>query len=173
MFLSAIIGHVVKTKALASFWLLVSWAAFALLIARIDRMFSRAASAATVLVDRATRLSEDSARSSAGASPAAQSDPAADREEQVGLEAFRSSAQVTLRMIQHAHWLTFIIWPAFGVNDILASSGLLPLALTENVWGFLDVAAKARSAGERKAVELDSARGGCTQQRRSYRPSTL
>lgn len=158
MFITAILGHVVKTKPMATFWLVASWVAFAFLVQRIDALFRRAAAAATVLVDRATRLSEDVARDQAAAadaaaangkpaagvqSPEQQQSPSAQAiEDEVSLEAFRGSARVTLRMISHAHWLFAIVLPAFGLNDIVASTGLVPLIYTENFWGLLDVSAK-------------------------------
>lgn len=152
MFITAILGHVVKTKTLATFWLAVSWAAFYFLVVRLDSLFRRAAAAATVLVERATRLSEDMARDQvtaaaanpakavAAAAPSAEAAEAAEAE--VGLEAFRGSARTTLRMISHAHWLMFIILPTFGLNDVIASTSLAPLSWTENFWGLLDVSAK-------------------------------
>lgn len=159
MFITAILGHVVKTKALASFWLLVSWAAFFALVARLDRLFRRASVAANTLVERATRLSEDMARDQAEHPPTSAATTWADpkpEDQDNGLEAFRGSARSTLRMISHAHRLMAVILPTFGLNDVVATLAVVPLWYTENFWGLLDVSAKVLFASALSVTGLVS-----------------
>jgi hypothetical protein len=61
------------------------------------------------------------------------------------IDAFRQSAQTTLRMIRHLHYLTIALWTAFGLNDTLIIMGYLPVLYAEHAWALLDMLAKARA----------------------------
>ena len=137
MLVFGLLGHVVKPYALATALLTLSWISFALLMRLVHDMFLRITLVAKVQLARIENSEQLGPLTDAEAG-----DPVTGIER--GRSAFHQSARTTVRMIRHTHALTLLLWVGFGINDALASSGVVPLSATEEAWSVLDVFAKAR-----------------------------